>query len=135
MDQIGEEAGLSGSACQRRLSRLRSDKVIRGDVAIVDPEKVGKNLTMIINVVVEREGPEVMNQFKQAMRAHPHVMQCYYVTGDTDFVLVVSVRDMSEYESFLDEFCINNSAITRFSTAVVVDKVKVGLVVQVNAEE
>lgn len=134
VEQIGAEVGLSPSACQRRLGRLRKDKVIRDEVAIVDPAKVGKKLTMIIDVTLERERPEVMTRFKSAMRGHPQVMQCYYVTGDKDFILVVSMRDMEEFDAFLTEFCIENPAIGRFSTSVVVDPVKVGLAVPVEAD-
>jgi len=134
VEQIGNMVGLSASACQRRLSRLREEKVIRDDVSIVDPGKVGKKLTMIIDVTVDREKPDIMKQFKDAMRAHPQVMQCYYVTGDKDFIMIVSVRDMQEFEAFQNEFCTENPAISRFSTSVVVDPVKVGLSVPVVAE-
>jgi hypothetical protein len=82
VEQIGAQVGLSSSACQRRLGRLRQQGVIRGDVALVDPAKVGKKLTMIIDVTLERERAEVITRFKNAMRDHPQVMQCYYVTGD-----------------------------------------------------
>lgn len=132
VEKIGEQVGLSASACQRRLGRLREDKIIRSDVAVVDPARVGKKLTMIIDVTVEREKPDIMAKFKDAMRAHPQVMQCYYVTGDKDFILVVTVRDMEEFEAFQTEFCTDNPGIGRFSTSVVVDPVKVGLAVPID---
>jgi Lrp/AsnC family leucine-responsive transcriptional regulator len=135
VEQIGNQVGLSPSACQRRLSGLREEKIIRDDVAVVDPAKVGKKLTMIIDVTVEREKPDVMTKFKDAMRKHPQVMQCYYVTGEKDFVLIVVMRDMKEFEAFQTEFCTENPAISRFSTSVVVDSVKVGLTVPVDAED
>lgn len=134
VEQIGNEVGLSPSACHRRLGRLRAEKVIRGDVALLDPTKVGKKLTMIIDVTLEREGVEVIKRFKDAMRAHPQVMQCYYVTGEKDFILIVSMRDMEEFEVFQNEFCTENPAINRFSTTVVVDPVKVGLSIPVDEE-
>ncbi len=131
VEQIGNEVGLSASACQRRLSRLRAEKVITADVSLVDPQKVGKMLTMIIEVTVEREKPDVMKNFKDSMLAHPQVMQCYYVTGDKDFIMIVSVGDMQEFEVFQTQFCTENPAISRFSTSVVVDAIKVGLSVPV----
>jgi Lrp/AsnC family transcriptional regulator, leucine-responsive regulatory protein len=134
VEQIGKEVGLSPSACQRRLHRLREEKVILGDFAMVDPAKVGKKLTMIIDVTVDREKPDIMTKFKDAMRKHPQVMQCYYVTGDKDFILIVSVRDMEEFEAFQNEFCTENPAISRFSTSVVVDPVKIGFALTVEAE-
>lgn len=135
VDQLGDEVGLSPSACQRRLMRLRKDRVIRADVAIVDPARVGMKLTMIIDVTLEKENLELINSFKEAMRAHPQVMQCYYVTGEKDFVLIVCMRDMEAFESFLNEYCIGNPAISRFSSSVVVDPVKVGLSVEVASGE
>lgn len=134
VEEIGNLVGLSPSACHRRLSRLRKDKIIRSDVSVVDPARVGKKLTLIIDVTVERERPDIMKNFKDAMRAHPQVMQCYYVTGDKDFVMIVSVRDMQEFDEFQTEFCTENPAISRFSTSVVVDPVKVGLAVSLSEE-
>ncbi len=135
VEQLGAEIGLSPSACQRRLGRLRADKVILSDIAVIDPGKVGKKLTMIIDVTLEQENLELLNRFKEAMRLHPQVMQCYYITGDKDFVLIVSMSDMAEFELFLNEHCINNPSIGRFSTSVVVDPVKVGLAVAVEEDE
>ncbi len=134
VEQIGAEVGLSPSACQRRVARLRADKVICGDVSVIDPAKVGKRLTMIIEVTLERENPETVTRFKQAMRKNPQVMQCYYVTGDKDFILIVTMRDMEEFEVFQNEFCTQNPGISRFSTSVVVDTVKIGLAVAINAD-
>ncbi len=134
-DQLGAEVGLSPSACQRRLSRLRKDGVIRADVTIIDPARVGQKLTMIIDVTLEKENLGWISRFKETMRAHPRVMQCYYVTGERDFVLIVSMPDMEEFERFLNEFCINNPAISRFSTSVVVDAVKAGFAVEVKGED
>lgn len=133
VEQIGDEIGLSASACQRRLSRLRKDGVIRGDVAIVNPAKVGRSLTMIVEVTLERERADDLAAFKQAMRDHPQVMQCYYVTGDKDLVLIVAMRDMQEFERFQQTFCTENPAVSRFSTSVVVDPVKVSLALPVTA--
>ena len=132
VDQLGAEVGLSPSACQRRLSRMRKDKIIRGEITVVDPVKVGKGLTMIIEVVLAQENLETLNRFKETMRKHPQVMQCYYITGDKDFVLIVCVRDMTEFELFQNEHCIENPAVDRFSTSVVVDPVKVGLSIAVD---
>ena len=133
VEQIGAEVGLSASGCQRRLSKLRETGVIRADVSIVDPASVDKHLTLLIDVTLAREDTSSFTAFKQAMRANPNVMQCYYVTGDKDFLLIICVKDMAEFESFLNEFCIDNPAISRFSSSVVVDSVKAGLAINVKA--
>lgn len=131
-DELAEEVGLSPSACLRRLKRLRDDGVIEADVSIVSPEAVGRGLTMVVEVTLERERPEIIEEFKRLMRATPEVMQCYYVTGEVDFVLVITATDMRRYEEFTKQFFFANINVRRFHTMVVMDRVKVGFSLPIN---
>lgn len=133
-DELGEAVGLSPSACQRRLAKMREHGVIEEDIAVVSPAAVGRQLTMIVDVTLERERPDMMDQFKRAMLATPEVMQCYYVTGDTDFILILTARDMRHYEEFTKQFFFANPNIRRFQTRVVMDRVKAGLFVPIDNE-
>jgi len=62
------------------------------------------------------------------MLKHRNVQQCYYVTGEIDFVVVVAARDLAEYETFTREALMNNRNVRSFTTYVVMDAVKVGTV-------
>lgn len=126
-EQLGERVGLSASACHRRLKRLREDGVIEAEIAVVSPASVGRSLTMIVEVTLEREHPHIIDAFKKSMRATPEVMQCYYVTGDADFIIVLTARDMPSYERFTQRFFFDNPQVQRFRTFVVMDRTKVGL--------
>ncbi|HEY9567769.1 MAG TPA: Lrp/AsnC family transcriptional regulator [Thalassobaculum sp.] len=126
-EQLGERVGLSASACQRRLKRLRETGVIEAEIAVVAPEAVGRALTMIVEVSLEREHPHIVEAFKKSMRATPEVMQCYYVTGEADFIILLTARDMKSYERFTQRFFFDNPQIRRFRTFVVMDRTKVGL--------
>jgi Lrp/AsnC family leucine-responsive transcriptional regulator len=126
-EQLGERVGLSASACHRRLKRLRDAGVIEADIAVIAPEAVGRSLTMIVEVSLEREHPHIVDAFKRSMRATPEVMQCYYVTGDADFIIVLTARDMRSYEHFTQRFFFDNPQVRRFRTFVVMDRTKVGL--------
>lgn len=132
-EDLSKQVGLSPSACQRRLKRLRKEKVIEADISVISPEAVGRHLTMIVEVTLERERPDIMDEFKRSMRATPEVMQCYYVTGEVDFILVLTARDMRHYEQFTKKFFFDNPNIRRFHTMVVMDRVKLGM--QVPIEE
>ena len=131
---LSQAVGLSPSACQRRLAKLRENGVIEADIAVVSPAAVGRQLTMIVDVTLERERPDIMDDFKRAMLATPEVMQCYYVTGDADFILLLTARDMRHYEEFTKQFFFANSNIRRFHTRVVMDRVKAGLFVPIDAD-
>ena len=125
-DVLGERVGLSATAVQRRLKRLREDGVIEADVAIVAPKIVGQRIHMLVMVSLERERADIIDRFKTSIRATPEVMNGYYVTGEADFLLIVTARDMEDYETFTRRFFYDNPDIKNFKTMVVMDRVKVG---------
>jgi Lrp/AsnC family leucine-responsive transcriptional regulator len=123
--------GRSPTACQRRINRLRAGGVIEGDVSIVSPKAVGHHIAMIVLVSLERERTDIIDRFKRAIRATPEVMSGYYVTGETDFVLLITSKDMEEYEQFTRRFFYQNQDIKGFKTLVIMDRVKTGFFVPV----
>jgi len=137
-EALGEAVGLSATACQRRLKKLRDDGVIEADVAIVSHAAVGRPLLIIVQVCLERERADIIDRFKHAIRRTPEVMSGYYVTGDADFLLVVSARDMADYESFTRRFFYENADIKgfkTFKTMVVMDRVKASMGLKLPTEK
>ena len=123
---IAEQVNLSTAAVQRRLKRMEEGGVITGNVAIVDPTAVGRPITIIVEVMAERTSLDAL----EAMKAHfavPEVQQCYYVTGEVDFVLVLTVASMQEYQALARRLFAQNTNVTWFKTIVALDRVKVGL--------
>ena len=128
-EHIGADIGLSAAAVQRRLKRLRELGVIAAEVAVVDPASVGQAMNFIVGVEMERERADVLDAFRRAAKADPNVQQCYYVTGEVDFMLVVVARDMAGFEAFTRRLLLDNENIRRFTTNVVMARDKVSLVV------
>src|SRR6056297_378022 len=134
-EQLSDAVGLSPTACQRRLKKFRENGTIASDIAVISPDAVGRRMTMIVQVSLEREQPEHLDRFKTSMLETPEVMQCYYVTGSSDFILILTARDMHDYEDFTRRFFFSNANIQRFETSVVMDHVKVGLSIPIEADE
>nr|WP_188393977.1 Lrp/AsnC family transcriptional regulator [Mesorhizobium sp. SARCC-RB16n] len=130
-EELAEKVGLSPTACQRRLKRLRAEGVIEADVSIISPKAVGRPVTMIVLVSLERERADIVDRFKTSIRNTREVMIGYYVTGDADFMLVVTAKDMEEYEQFTRRFFYENHDIKGFKTMVVMDRVKASLSVPI----
>lgn len=126
-DALSSEVGLSPPAVQKRVKRLRDSGVIQSEIAVLSPAKLGREMTAIVEVVLERESRMHLDAFKQRMRAAPEVQQCYYATGAADFILIVVTRDVKEYEAFTQEYFFDESNVSRFNTSVVMDRVKVSL--------
>jgi len=125
-DELGEIVSLSTSAVQRRLKRLRDEKIIEADVSIISPLAAGIGITCIVDVILEDGNSKALEKFKSNMRKSTEVMQCYFVTGTYDFVIIVNTRDMSHYEEFSKKWLMDNPNVKHFYTHVVMDKVKVG---------
>ncbi|WP_407166010.1 Lrp/AsnC family transcriptional regulator [Bradyrhizobium sp. ORS 111] len=128
---IGEMAGLSATACQRRLKRLRSEGIIEADVSIVSPKAVGRPIQVLVLVTLERERSDIIDRFKKAIKSSDDVVNGFYVTGDADFVLYTTARTMEEYEQFTRQFFYKNPDIKGFKTMVILDRVKAGFAVPI----
>ncbi|ACP25614.1 putative transcriptional regulator, AsnC family [Sinorhizobium fredii NGR234] len=130
---IGEAVNLSAPAVQRRIKRMEQAGVIQANCAIVDPAKVGQPTTIFVEVEVVNESVELIDAAKAEFSATPEVQQCYYVTGEADFILVIVVATMADYEALTRRLFFGNSNVKKFRTFVAMDRVKVGLTVRLEA--
>lgn len=125
--EIAEKVALSASAVQRRLRRLREERVIVADVSVIAPAAVGNQVTLIVEVSLEREQLHHLEEFEKTVRRLPEIVQCYYVTGRADFVLILNMTSMEEYGEFTKRVFFANPNVKQFYTAVVMDQVKFGM--------
>lgn len=127
INALADEAGLSPASVQRRLRRLRENGVIAREIAVIDPAAVGMGMSFVIMVELERERIDQLDAFRRKVAREPHVQQCYYVTGEADFVLVCVTRDMAEFEELTRRLFFGDENVRRFRTSVVMGRTKVGL--------
>jgi Lrp/AsnC family leucine-responsive transcriptional regulator len=121
---IADKVGLSVAAVARRLKQLRVSGTIRKNISVLDEAAVGRPLTIIIQVSTESERLDLLDGMKARFANCKQVRQCYYVTGATDFVLVLSVRDMTEYNEISRSLFFDGGNVKSFVTAVVMENVK-----------
>lgn len=125
-EELGNLVNLSTSAVQRRLARLRREKIIEADVSIISPLASGLGITCVVELSLHLGSSKIINSFKKLMSDCDEVMQCYYVAGALDFVVIVNVNDMRQYEEFSKKHFMDNPDVKQFYSHVVIDKVKVG---------
>lgn len=128
---IGERVNLSAPAVQRRIRRMEKDGVIRANVAIVEPAALGQAITLFVEVELVSERAADIDAAKRAFVAAPEVQQCYYVTGEVDFMLVVLVPSMAAYEALTRRLFFADANIRKFRSFVAMDRVKTGLAVPI----
>lgn len=118
-----DAVGLSESSVLRRLRRLRAERVIVADVAVVDPARVAPRIVLHVLVEMNTQERGMMNAFQAAMRASPEVQGCWDVTGETDYLLTVAVRSMAEYEAFGIREMVPEKGVRAYKSMIVIREV------------
>src|ERR1700683_467953 len=98
--QVAERLSLTASTCWRRITRLEAQGVIVKRVALLDREKLGLSVMVFSHVKLAGHGRDALLRFEQAVRAHPEILECYTLMGETDFLLRIACRDIKAYEAF-----------------------------------
>jgi DNA-binding Lrp family transcriptional regulator len=129
--EIADAVALSSSAVNRRIAAMEESGIITRWAVAVDPAKVGRPITIIVEVSVESERLDHLDAVRRRFVDCPAVAQVYYVTGDVDFVLVLSVADMAEYEALTRQLFFAEGNVKRFRTLVVMDRAKTTMAVPV----
>jgi len=118
--ELADKVGLSVSAVLRRLRRLRDEKVIVADIAVVNPALTGSALTMHVLVQMQQAGPQTMDAFAREIVRHPEVTGAWDVTGDDDFLLKIQVGTMEEYDAFTRRALGEDKGIHSFTTLITI---------------
>ncbi|KFF21097.1 AsnC family transcriptional regulator [Chryseobacterium piperi] len=124
---IGEHIGLSAAAVQRRIKRMREKGIIKADVSVINIDELKHSITLIVEVFLESDKISLVDQMKKVFISTPEVQQCYYVTGEADFVLVIVVPSMKDYEQLTRKIFYNTNNIKHFKTLVSMDTMKSSL--------
>ncbi|MBS0379212.1 MAG: Lrp/AsnC family transcriptional regulator [Proteobacteria bacterium] len=98
--EVAERLDLTPSTAWRRVSRLQESGVVHKRVALLDREKLGLSVLVFSHVKVAGHGRDALLRFEQAVRAHPEILECYTMMGETDFLLRIVCRDIKAYEAF-----------------------------------
>jgi Lrp/AsnC family transcriptional regulator, leucine-responsive regulatory protein len=99
--ELSEKVNLSPSPCLRRVRRLESEGTIRSYVTLLDPAEVGLPVSVFVQVSLERQVDDALENFERAIVARPEVMECYLMTGDSDYLLRVVTPDLESFQRFL----------------------------------
>ena len=98
-----EKVNLSPSPCLSRVKKLENGGVINRYVALLDPGAVGLGVSVFVQVRLEKQVEAALNTFEGAVAARPEVMECYLMTGSSDYLLRVVVTDLQAFQRFVTD--------------------------------
>ena len=122
--QIAERVGRSASPCWRRIDRLERDGYIRGRVAVIDRRKVGLRAHIFAQIKLNAHGRANLDEFSEAIRGFPEVLDAFVLMGTTDFMLRIVAADIDAYESFFFERLSKLPGVQEINSTVALSEIK-----------
>ena len=101
--ELARRVYLSPSPCLARVKALESAGVIDRYVALANPLKLGLGLSVFINISLKEQSKSALAEFERRIAEHEEVMECYLMTGDSDYLIRVAVADLPALEKFILE--------------------------------
>lgn len=98
--EIATKIGLTVSPTFERIKKLEDKKYIKNYVAILNPKKIEKLITVFCQISLKTHSKELLDNFKHEISKLKEVMSCHHMSGNYDFLLKVVVKDINEYQAF-----------------------------------
>ena len=121
---LADKVGVSASPCWRRVREMEERGVISRYVTLVEPAALGLQVSVFVQVTLEKQIEGALETFEVAVRLRPEVMECYLMTGDADYYLRVVVADLPAYERFLMDHLTRVPGIANIRSSFALKQVK-----------
>ena len=130
--QLSAEVGLSPAPTLERVRKLENAKLIKGYYTEVDEEALGIGIKAIIQITLTRQIENAIANFKKEINKIPEIMECYQVTGSADYILIVMLKDIRDFEALISQRLSKMEEIGQMQTMMILSKVKDSKVLPLN---
>ena len=124
MSDLAEKVGLSQTPCWRRVKKLEGDGVISGRAVILDPKSFGIVVDVVAHLRVARQEEETLEALEAAVQTHPEIVECFSMSGESDYMLRGMSRSIEDYEKFLKKTLVHLPGVTGVNSSFVLKRVK-----------
>ena len=124
MQELGDRIGLSHTPCWRRVKRLEERGIVKRRVALLDAEQLDLAVNVFVNVSLRRHQENALNRFETAVQDVPEIVECYSVSGETDFLLRVVVADVTAYERLVNATLVHMPEVGNLTSTFALRQVK-----------
>lgn len=102
-NNLAERINLSPSPCLRRVRKLEQNGVIQGYTVIIDQEKYGLAINAFVLIRLEKQTEDLISEFEARIQDIDEVMECYVMTGSSDYLLHIVSDSLKSYEKFMKQ--------------------------------
>ena len=120
---LAAKVNLSPAACLRRVERLKAAGLIKGIVALLDPDALEVGMLVMIGVVLDRSTPDSFANFEKAAQKVSGCLECHVVSGEFDYFMLVRTRDNDSFNRLHAEQLLYLPGVRQIRTFVVLKQV------------
>lgn len=132
MTELAEKAGLSTTPVTERVRRLEREGVIEGYHARLNPQALGQNLLVFVELKLQSKSGNIFEDFRREVLKIPQIMECHLISGEYDYLLKVRLPDMSAYRDLLGNILLQLPAASESRSYMAMEEVKEDTLLQVD---
>ena len=121
---LAKSINLSPAPCLRRIRDLETRGIIKGYNALLDADQLGWPVSVFIEIRLERQVTDDLQVFEKAIDEFPEVMECYLMTGTSDYLLRVVSKDLKSLQEFITERLASIPNIANIQSSIALKQVK-----------
>ncbi|MCY0963828.1 winged helix-turn-helix transcriptional regulator [Parathalassolituus penaei] len=122
--ELADRIGLSSTPCMERVKRLEKEGYIMGYHARLNPQMLGYNMLVFVEISLSYQSPDAFQKFNQAVELLPYLLECHLVSGDADYLIKARINDMSEYRALLGDMLLTLPGVKNSKSYIVMEEVK-----------
>jgi Lrp/AsnC family transcriptional regulator len=121
---LAELSGKSRTSIWRLIREFEEGGLIEGKVALLNPKELGLQIHVMLSVSMVKHSDRTRKEFEAHVQTLPEVMECYSVSGDRDYVLLILSKDMASYNDFLNRYILDHPSVHSASSSFALRRVK-----------
>lgn len=125
MTELGDQVGLSQTPCWRRVKQLEASGVIVRRALLLDAHKLGFSVDVFAHLRIGRHDEDNLEAFEEAVREHPEILECFSMSGESDYLMRIVVRSIEHYERFLKKVLLHLPGVASVNSSFALKQVKV----------
>ncbi len=101
ISDLAGKVGLSHTPCWRRVRRMEADGIIEGRALVLNAGRLGYPISVFAEIGISSHDEETISAFEASIQEHPEIVECFSMSGESDFLLRIVAASVADYEAFL----------------------------------
>lgn len=123
--ELADHVGLSQTPCWRRVKQLEASGVIARRAVLLDARKLGFSVDVFAQIRIGLHDEANLETFEEAVRGHPEIVECFSMSGESDYLMRIVARSIEDYERFLKKVLLHLPGVTSVNSSFALKPVKV----------